>query len=80
MSLTALADVLFYVAVFGVARQADEGLAAHLWQLLMVAQVPVVTWFAVKWLPQTPRPALLVLVLQAVTMLSAMAPIRLLHW
>lgn len=80
MSLTALAVVLVYLAMFGVARQADEGLAAHLWQLLLAGQVPIVAWFAVKWLPQTPRPALPVLVLQGLAMLAAMVPVFLLHW
>ncbi len=80
MSIAALADVIVYVALFGTARQADEGTAAHLWQLLMVAQVPVVAWFAVKWLPQTPGKALMVLVLQGLAMIAAMAPVFLLQF
>ena len=75
MSLAALALVLGHVAMYGVAREADEGTAAHLWQLLMAAQVPVVAFFAIKWLPQTPRQALLVLALQAVAALAALAPV-----
>ena len=51
MSVAALAIVLGYAAMFGVARQADEGTAAHLWQLLMAGQVPLVAFFAIKWLP-----------------------------
>ncbi len=35
MSLGALATVLYHVALFGTAREADEGTAAHIWQLLM---------------------------------------------
>jgi hypothetical protein len=35
MSLTALAVVLGNIAMFGVVHEADEGAAAHLWQLLM---------------------------------------------
>jgi hypothetical protein len=35
MSFAALATVLVHVAIFGVARQADEGAAAHIWQILM---------------------------------------------
>lgn len=30
MSLAALATVLFHIAVYGVAREADEGPAAHI--------------------------------------------------
>jgi hypothetical protein len=75
MSVSALALVLGHIAVFGVAREADEGTAAHLWQILMAGQVPVVAYFALKWLPQAPTQALLVLALQAVAGLAACAPV-----
>jgi hypothetical protein len=58
MSVAALATVAGYVAMFGTARQADEGAAAHLWQLLRAGQVPVVAFFAIKWLPAEPGRAL----------------------
>lgn len=64
MSLAALAIVLGHVAMFGAAREPDEGTAAHLWQLLMDGQGPIVAFFAIKWLPRTPRQALQVLALQ----------------
>lgn len=79
MSLAALALVLVHVALFGAAREADEGAAAHLWQMLMAGQVPIVAFFAIKWLPQTPRQALLILALQAGAALAAMAPVFLLN-
>ena len=75
MSFVALATVLVHVAMFGVAREADEGTAAHIWQILMTAQIPIVAFFAIKWLPQTPRQALLVLTLQAGAALAALAPV-----
>lgn len=75
MSFAALAVVLIHVARFGVAREADEGTSAHLWQLLMAGQVPVVAFFAIKWLPLTPKQALLVLALQIGAMLAALAPV-----
>jgi hypothetical protein len=34
MSFLALATVVSHVAIFGVAREADEGIAAHIFQLL----------------------------------------------
>lgn len=80
MSFGALVIVLVHIIVSGVARQADEGTAAHLWQLLMAGQIPVVAFFAIRWLPQSPRSALPVLVLQAVAALAALAPVYLLHW
>jgi len=75
MSLTALATVMIHIALFGVARQADEGAAAHIWQILMAAQIPIMAFFAIRWLPQTPRQALLVLTLQVGAALSALAPV-----
>src|SRR3989442_247647 len=80
MSFAALAVVLVHLAVSGPARQADEGTAAHLWQLLMAAQVPIVGFFAIRWLAESPRHALPVLALQAVAALAALAPVFLLNW
>ena len=78
MSVAALVIVLGYVAVNGVVREPDEGTAAHLWQLLMAGQLPIVAFFAIKWLPQAPKQALAVLALQAVAGLAAAAPVFLL--
>src|SRR6516225_6834568 len=64
MSLAALALVLAHVALFGAARETDEGAAAHLWQLLMAGQVPIMGFFAIRWLPAEPRTAAAVLVIQ----------------
>jgi hypothetical protein len=75
MSVAALALVLGYVAIFGVVHQPDEGTPAHLWQLLMAGQLPIVAFFAIKWLPQAPREALLVLGLQLCAGLAAAAPV-----
>ena len=79
MSSAALATVLVHVAMFGAAREADEGTAAHLWQLLMVVQVPIIAFFAIKWLPRTPRQALQILAVQAGAALAALAPVFLLN-
>ena len=80
MSLAALAVVVVHIIMSGTGRQADEGTAAHLWQLLMAAQIPIVAFFAIRWLPQSPRFALLVLALQTVAALAALAPVYLLNW
>jgi hypothetical protein len=80
MSVAALGLVLGHIAIYGGARQADEGAAAHVWQLLMAGQIPVIAFFAVKWVPRRPRPALLVLVLQFVASLAAAAPVFLLNF
>ena len=75
MSLTALALVLVHIAIYGHAREADEGPIAHLWQILMAAQLPVLLFFAFRWLRRAPKQALGVLALQAGAVLSAMAPV-----
>jgi hypothetical protein len=80
MSLGALATVSLFVALHGTAPQADEGAAAHIWQLLMVAQLPIVLLFAIKWLPQSPRQAVPILAVQVGAALAAMTPVFLLHW
>jgi hypothetical protein len=75
MSLTALSLVLGHIAIFGPAREADEGTTAHLWQILMAGQMPVLAFFAIKWLPRAPRQTLYVLALQAGAVLASMAPV-----
>jgi hypothetical protein len=53
------------VAIFGIVRQPDEGAPARIFQLLMLAELPIVAYFGFKWLPRQPNEALLVLALQA---------------
>ena len=85
MSLTALALLggayAFSVATGhgGLVREPDEGSIAHIWQLLMAGQMPVLLFFAIKWLPRAPRQALYVLGLQTGAALAAMAPVYFLN-
>jgi uncharacterized membrane protein HdeD (DUF308 family) len=78
MSLTALAVVLGNIAVFGVVHEADEGAAAHIWQLLMAGQLPFLVYFLIRWLPRVPRQTLYVLALQFGAALAALAPVYIL--
>jgi hypothetical protein len=80
MSLAALATVLIHIARFGVAPEPDEGAAAHLWQILMAGQLPIIAFFAIKWLPKNPKPGLAVLALQAGAGLAALAPVFYFGW
>jgi hypothetical protein len=80
MSLVAVAVVLTHLVLAGTARQPDEGTAAHLWQLLMAGQLPIILFFAIRWLPTAPRQALAVLALQAASAVAALLPVYLLHW
>ena len=75
MSLAALGVVLGHAAIFGVIHEADEGAAAHIFQLLMAGQVPLVAYFALKWLPRLPRQALRVLALQVGVAVAAFAAV-----
>lgn len=80
MSLTALTMLLGailqgYIASQPLVREPDEGAIAHLWQLLMAGQMPILVFFAIKWLPRAPRPTLYVLALQAGAALASMAPV-----
>ena len=80
MSLGALSTIALFIVFHGTAPQADEGTAAHIWQLLMAAQVPIVLFFAIKWLPRSPRQAAPILAMQVGAALAAMAPVFLLRW
>jgi hypothetical protein len=80
MSLGALMTIGIHIAVAGTAPQPDEGTAAHIWQLLMAGQIPIVMFNAIRWLPQSPRPAVGILGAQIAAALAALAPIFLLGW
>lgn len=79
MSFTALTIVLFRLATFGIAREADEGTTAHLFQILMAGQIPFILYFAIKWLRRMPAQAIQVLALQGAAALAALAPVFLLR-
>jgi hypothetical protein len=63
----------------GFVREPDEGSLAHLWQLLMTGQVPVLAYFTIKWLPRAPKQTLSILALQAGAVLAALAPVYFLN-
>jgi hypothetical protein len=76
MSLAGLALIFGHVATSGGVRETDEGTAAHLWQLLMAAQVPLVGFFAITCLPQAPVRGSLILALQVAAVLANLAALR----
>ena len=80
MSLAALATIGYHIAAFGSAPQPDEGAAAHIWQLLMAGQAPVIVFYAAKWLPRSPKVALGMLALQVGAACAAAAPVYWLGW
>lgn len=75
MPLTMLAYILSIIAMNGVPApdpNADEGAAAHLFQLWLVLEPLMIGAFVVKWLPRAPKQASWILVLQVV---AALLPI-----
>lgn len=80
MSALAITAIAVHLVRFGAAPQADEGAAAHLWQILMAAQIPIIAFFSIKWLPREPQQALRVLLLQIAGIIAALAPVYFLRW
>jgi hypothetical protein len=77
MSLVALV-----VAIIGVTsvlssgrRPADEGALAHIFQILVVAQVPVIGFFILRWIRSNARAVVLVLAVQGVALAAALLPV-----
>jgi hypothetical protein len=64
ISLAALAFVLAYAAIAGIAPHAGERAPARVFQLLLLTDAILIAWFAVRWLPREPRGAPRVLALQ----------------
>jgi len=75
MSAGAFITLLIHIISIGADPAADEGTAAHLFQILLAGQAPFVAWFALKWLPRKPAEAMLVIATQAAAALVALAPV-----
>jgi hypothetical protein len=79
LSLGVLVALLISFAFFGVPhREPDEGTAAHLFQIWLVLEVIGVAFFAIRYLPQKPKQAFLILALQVGAVVAACAPVFLL--
>ena len=68
---------LRHVALAGLAREADEGTEAHLFQLLMPVQLVAITYFALSALPRAPRAATVLLGIQ---LAATAALLALVYW
>ena len=75
MSLAAVGLVLGHAAIYGIVYEADEGAAAHIWQILMAGQIPFVIYFMSTWLVQRAKESMLVLALLAGTWLINFAAV-----
>lgn len=79
VSVGFLVPLLVSAANGTLARQPDEGTAAHLFQLLMPLQLVLIVWFAASWLPKRRQSALQVLFLQSAAFLSVLCIVYLNH-
>jgi hypothetical protein len=68
----------YIVVENGVART-DESAVARIWQLLMLAQLPFILWFAANWLPKDSKRALAMLAIQGTLFFAAALPVYLLE-
>ena len=80
MSGAAIAVLLLRIAFVGTQPAADEGTAAHLWQLLIGGQLPVMLYFAIRCVPEAPLQALRVLGFQIAGVALACAPVFYFKW
>jgi hypothetical protein len=78
MSLSALLIVLVAIPVAGTKPQPDEGAAAHIWQLLMVGQLPILGWFVLHWVRRDFKAGVAVLGMQVAAIVAALLPVWLL--
>jgi hypothetical protein len=74
-SLAALAITTIVIGVNGVVHEADEGTAAHLFQLLIVASFIMSFAFVIRWLIRDPWRTLRILAIQIVAVVAAFAPV-----
>ena len=85
LSGAALALVLIRLTFIGAAPEMhagrlDEGTSAHLWQIFMIGQLPMIAHFAIRWLRTDLLGTLSVLGFQLLAIVAAMAPVFLLGW
>ncbi len=75
MSFLALVSVISQMVLHGTAREAIEATSVHPFQLFIVGQAPFAAYFAAKWMPKQPGPAMLVIAWQAAAAMAALAPV-----
>ena len=80
LSLGALTAIGVHILHSGIAPQADEGTAAHGWQLLLAGQLPFVAWFMLRWVPAGGRRALAVSAIHLGGIAAAALPVWWLNW
>ncbi|MGZ3297572.1 MAG: hypothetical protein ACXU8O_01040 [Asticcacaulis sp.] len=75
MSFAAFAIVGAYIVATGGRHQTDEGAIAHIFQLLIAAQLPVVVFFILRWIRSRPWACLTLLAVQGLALALALLPV-----
>jgi hypothetical protein len=75
MSLCAFVVVIGAISIFGAVRRGDEGAAAHIFQLLIVGEAPVVAFVTLRWLRKDLKASLTVMAIQALMLALALLPV-----
>ncbi len=76
MSAMAVVLVIGHYMLYGEDRDADEGTAAHLFQMLLVLQIPIIFAFLVKWFPKERHQVLWILAMEAGFIAVALVSVR----
>jgi hypothetical protein len=79
MSAVVLGFIVSRLALYGTLRELDENAGAHLFQILMPAQLPIIVFFALTWLPRNRRDALPVFGLQCAAAFAVFALVFAFH-
>jgi hypothetical protein len=80
MSIGALVLVGVQITLHGAQPERDEGLLAHLWQLLILGQVPIIGFFVFRWVRTYPRQGAAVLAAQVLAAALALASVHAMGW
>ncbi len=78
-SFAAFATVIVALLSSTGTRQSDEGAAAHIFQLLIVAQIPMLAFCGLRWARKPTWAALSVLAAQIAAIGIAVAPVWFFH-
>jgi len=75
MSLAAFGVVIVNIAIVGTGRQADEGAAAHIFQLLIVTELPLLAFFIARSLRNGVWAVVTISAIQAAALSLAFLPV-----
>ena len=75
MSFAIACVLLTAFLTHGITYEKDEGVAAHLFQLLLFGQMPIIAFFAFTTLGREPKQALKILALQIIAAAIVCAPV-----